>query len=278
MKTIRFLPVLWLGLWAWSCSNNDNSIKIDSPVSETATPRSYPVQDVTFQSIDDVPISATFAQLEQSDELRPAVILVHDLLSQNGKNEWFFFFEDLLERGYLPLAIDLRGHGNTPLPNDERPGPGLLIIDVENSHLDVKAAIDWLKQQQGVDFGRIAVIGHGGGANVAYVSVGAFPSEIQAVVAVSPGFWSPNDSAPLVVGNDIDQFAPHSVLYMVGEQDDIPNTDLSYFDFIQTLASLTADPTATRVFPGAAHGLDLLGGDPEAVEILLDWLDVQLQQ
>ena len=277
MKTLRFLPVLFIGLGVLNCSENDDKIVIDSPVGEDGKARSYPIQDVTFSSIDGVTVSATFAQIEADEQLRPAVILIHDPLSLEGKYEWILFFEDLLARGYLPLALDLRGHGETPLPDDGRPGAGLIIADIENSYLDVKAAIDWLKKQPGVDFGRIAVVGHGGGANVAYVSIGAFPEEIQAAVAVSPGFWNPNDLEPLVVGAEIDEFAPHSILYMVGEQDDIPNSELSYFKFTQDLAKATKEPTATRVFSGNTHGLELLSREAQAVDIMIDWLDAHLQ-
>ena len=52
MKTLRFLPVLFIGLGVLNCSENDDKIVIDSPVGEDGKARSYPIQDVTFSSID----------------------------------------------------------------------------------------------------------------------------------------------------------------------------------------------------------------------------------
>ncbi|MFT5378451.1 MAG: pimeloyl-ACP methyl ester carboxylesterase, partial [Candidatus Latescibacterota bacterium] len=171
---------------------------------------------------------------------------------------------------------DLRGHGQTPLPDDREV---LLIEDLENSFLDVHATLNWLLDQQGINANRIAVIGTGSGGNVAYVSSGVFPQQIRTGISLSPGLWEATSLGPLVVGSGIDPFIPRSMLFMVGAQDELqgPDTLLSYADFARNLEATTADPKSLRVFQNsAAHGIDLINNVPEAMDLLFLWLENNL--
>ena len=60
----------------------------------------------------------------------------------------------------------------------------LQLVDLENSFLDVHAALTWLQSQDGVDANRVAVVGSGSGGNIAYVSLGVFPEQIK--TGISP--------------------------------------------------------------------------------------------
>ena len=67
------------------------------------------------------------------------IILLHDL--GGSKSDWLNntdTFVALLERGYAVLAIDMRGHGQTPLPDDRQV---LELVDLELSFFDVHAAL-----------------------------------------------------------------------------------------------------------------------------------------
>ena len=278
--------VLALLAGTWGCGEDNKGIEIAGPDLEEGVGRSYPIESVSFQSVDQVTVSALFGKIPEGEvQDRPVVILVHDL-GVGTKDEWGFFFEALLDQGYLPLSIDLRGHGQTPLPDDGRAQANLLLADVENSHLDVQAALIWLSSQQGVDIQRVAVVGNGVGGNVAFVSAGAFPQQVKTAVALSAGLWD-LDFNPLVVGAGVESFSPQSVLFMAGEQDFVidqtgavitaPNGQpLSYVGFAQLLAGVTEDPKQLQVFPGTNdHGLDLLN-NANAVDVLLDWLETYL--
>lgn len=281
LTPLAFLCVLFIG-----CGDDDDGAKITGPVDQTGTGEFFPIRSVSFPARDGVEVSGLFGQFQADDEKRPVVIFVHDVdPSQHDKFDWLFFFEQIFAAGYMPLSIDLRGHGDTPLPTDDRPAElaGLLTIrDVENSYLDVEAALRWLRDQPGADTDRVAVVGDGGGGNVAFVSTGAFPQQVKAAVALSPGLLAQDASGALVqivVGDDVEPFAPHSILFMVGEQDflQISQTQsIGYAGFSTSLHELTTDPKTLAIIPGSDdHGLDLLGDD-NAVQILLDWLDVNL--
>ena len=283
MRLYRCSLLLILAVALWSCGDDDGDgpriLGPDVPKAAPGEEEIFTVRQVSFTSVDSVEVSALFG-LVDGDEARPVVILVHEV--EGSKEEWLRatpLFSDLLNRGYNVLAIDLRGHGATLLPEDSQP---LSWEDVEESFLDVGAALTWLRSQGAtVDPTRIAVVGTGVGGNVAYVSMGAFPLQIKTAVCLSPGAWAGSDEiVPIVIGEGLTNFSPHSILYMVGENDVLTLTnggELSFLDFAVFLLGRTADPSNVVVLPNSAdHGLDILNNNPQAYEFFFSWLEDRL--
>jgi len=261
------------------CSEDDDNVTLAGPDFPTGPGRFYNVETVSFATVDAVSVSASYGRLPGA-AAHPVVILVHEVGSTAAAHqEWLSsgVFEELLEGGYNVLALDLRGHGSSTLPDDGRDQAVLLVTDLEDMHLEVRAAVTWLRTQTSADNARIAVIGNGIGGNIAYVSMGAFPEDLQAGVALSPGFWD-QELQPLVIGGGITPFAPHSMLYVVGESDlvALSETDsLSYAGFARVLASETVNPSL-QVFSGDSnHGLALLQS-PTTLQLILEWLQTHL--
>ena len=280
LRQLLFPLAFWL---AAGCATRSDDITIEGPGLPTGPGIVYPVKDVTFTTVDSVQVSARYGHPTGSGP-NPVVILVHDIGEIStfiGGLEWLVagLFERLLEEGYAPLAIDLRGHGNTPYPDDGRPSQTLLIADIENFHLDVRAALNWLKAEPSADIGRIAIVGSGVGGNVAFVSMGAFPDDLQAGVALSPGVFHPSTLEPLAVGAEVVDFSPHSMMFLVAANDTRQvgeDLELSYAAFASVLNDQTDMPKKLRVYEDQeAHGLDLLQ-DPGVVNELLSWLEEHL--
>ena len=269
--------------WVWllaigvvGCSDSEEELQIVGPELPQGPGRAYPISAVSFSSIDSVEVSALFGTA-QADELLPVVILLHDL--GGNKSDWLSATDTyvaLLERGYAVLAIDMRGHGQTPLPDARQV---LELIDLELSFLDVHAALVWLQSQSKVDVSRIAVVGTGSGGNVAYVSSGRMPELIKTGVSLSPGLWGAASLEPLVIGAGLEPFGPRSMLFMAGDQDQIQAGDviLSYAEFARSLEAQTAEPKDVRVFPDSAdHGFALLDNVAEAQDLFFLWLEENL--
>jgi len=270
-------------LGSLGCGEDAQDAQITGPDLPKGAGRAYQIEQVSFPSADGVQVSALLGDPQgilQTGQRLPVVILVHDLFS--SKEEWAFFLEELLTRQYLTLAIDLRGHGETPLPNDNRESPDLALEDIEESYLDVKAALMWVATLPQADASRVALLGNGLGGNVAYVSTGVFPAQIKAAVVLSPGgLWDRDTLEPLVIGAGQDPFSPHSILYLVGADHVFTyrdqNVQLKFSAVADTLASHTADPKTVKIFSNTADGgLDLLHNKPEAVQLLLAWLETYL--
>ena len=269
--------------WVWllaigvvGCSDSEEELQIVGPELPQGPGRAYPISAVSFSSIDSVEVSALFGTA-QADGLLPVVILLHDL--GGNKSDWLNdtdTYVALLERGYAVLAIDMRGHGQTPLPDARRV---LELIDLELSFFDVHAALVWLQSQSKVDVSRIAVVGTGSGGNVAYVSSGRMPELIKTGVSLSPGLWGAASLEPLVIGAGLEPFGPRSMLFMAGDQDQIQAGDviLSYAEFARSLEAQTAEPKDVRVFPDSAdHGFALLDNVAEAQDLFFLWLEENL--
>lgn len=265
---------------AAGCSDDDDA-DFQSPGLPTGPGRLYSVGDVSFTTADGVLVSARFGQ-NSSAGRSPVVILLHDI-SLNGL-EWELpdlglpMVEQLLERGYLPLIIDSRGHGGTPLPKDGRPTQSLNPDDIDNLHLEVRAALDWLRTQPAADVSRVAVMGSGMGGNAAYVSMGAFPDLLKAGIALSPGIFNLTTGESLGVGAELSSFEPHSMLFVAGEDDllSVNQTQVTAASvFAAALFEGTGEPKMLESRPNSLHG-SLLLQDPAVVEAVLAWLEDNL--
>lgn len=272
-----------LRTWVWvlaagvvGCGDSEDDLQIVGPELPKGPGRVYPVSSVSFPANDGVEVSALFGTIKDGASL-PVVILLHDL--GGSKSDWLNntgTYVALLERGYAVLALDMRGHGDTPLPDDREV---LELIDLEQGFLDVHAALIWLQSQSMVNVSRIAVVGSGSGGNVAYVSLGTFPEQIKTGVSLSPGLWGASSLEPLVTGAGLEPFGPRSMLFMAGEQDQIQAGDsvLSYADFARSLEAQTAAPKELRVFLDSAdHGFALLDNIAEAQDLFFLWLEENL--
>ncbi|MBI3411680.1 MAG: alpha/beta fold hydrolase [Planctomycetes bacterium] len=69
------------------------------------------VAKVHFPTADGVEIQGTFYQATQRNA--PAVILLHALGENSGKQSWIHLAEELQKSGYSVLTFDFRGHGNS---------------------------------------------------------------------------------------------------------------------------------------------------------------------
>ena len=270
--------------WVWmlavgvlGCGDSEEDLQIVGPELPQGSSRAYPITAVSFTSIDSVEVSALFGTAQDGESL-PVVILLHDL--GGNKSDWLNntgTYLALLERGYAALAIDMRGHGQTSLPDGRQT---LELIDLERSFLDVHAALLWLQSQSKVDISRIAVVGSGSGGNVAYVCSGVFPELIKTSVSLSPGLWGSASLERLVIGTGLESFGPRSMLFMVGDQDQIAVSEdriLSYKDFASFLVEQTAEPKDLRVFTDSAdHGYALLDNVIEAQDLFFLWLEENL--
>ena len=119
------------------------------------------------------------------------------------------------------------------------------------------------------------------GANAAYVSMGAFPNELQAGVALSPGIFNLSTGESLGVGTGIASFAPHTMFFVASQGDPIVVNATgageveSASDFAQRLHNLTAEPKQFSSRPDNLHG-SLLFQDPVVFDAVLAWLKTHL--
>lgn len=179
-------------------------------------------------------------------EKAPGVLLLH--IYGGSRADWASFARGLQERGTAALALDLRGHG-------ESPGPQSWTMALS----DVRAAWDTLIARPEVDGQRSAIVGASIGANLALM-MGANNPGVVTVIALSPGLDYQRLEPSLLMSN----FGARPVL-LVASQDDAYS-----YTSAQQLAAL-APLAETYFFTNAGHGM-LMFNDPALEPLLLDWL------
>ena len=160
---------------------------------------------VTFKSFDLVDLHASFAMPSGIPAPVPAVLLLHGY--GEDRSVWKDFGQQLLNRGWAVMALDLRGHGESKSRN-QRPiqaSPDWRK-DPHEFPVDLDPALDWLKSQPRIDTRKIVIIGSDVGANLALIASGRYP-EVRTVVAIKP-----NLDESLALAGSAQDFQPRSAL------------------------------------------------------------------
>lgn len=117
--------------------------------------------DITLSTTDGKTLTGYLSTSETSSPGAPGVVLVHQF--QRDDEQWGDLPDLLAGDGYITLAFNLRGHGDSD-PND---GPlGDLLSDPVAAPADLTAALDYVAGDGGADPARIAVIGTSIGASL----------------------------------------------------------------------------------------------------------------
>jgi acetyl esterase/lipase len=103
----------------------------------------------------------------------PGMVIAHGWDPQGQRHGLYVALADALaRRGYAVLTFNLRGYPGSDLPAG---WDGFTIDELAG---DVIAALDWLRNREGVDPDRVALLGHSYGADL-----------VIPVLARDPGIW-----------------------------------------------------------------------------------------
>lgn len=178
---------------------------------------------------------------EPPRRLAPAVLFLP--MQGRGKEEWVPLATRLRQEGYGVLALDLREQGRTSR---------------EQLLADVAAGFAFLREQKKVDAARIGLIGADLGANVALDFAAAEPL-VRLAVLLSPG----QNYRGVAAEPALRDYGGRPLLLVAAEE------DVSSAQAVRRLAEAAQGEAVAKLYPGAAHGTDLLGvGLPLGEELL----------
>lgn len=216
-----------------------------------------PERAAAFETTDHVTIQTTVYSPGSSSG--PGLILLHQ--AGSSRESWAPFARVARAEGYFSIAIDLRGHGqSTALPGHTNPG-----AFTKDDWLAVLQDIPRAKQKlidAGANPDKIAIMGASIGANLA-LRYAATDPQIQAVVLLSPG----EEYNGIGITQTVQTYSDRPILLMATQNDGYAARSAKKLD------DLAPEYTELRLYPGAAHGTDLLTGVPVAAEQVLMWLD-----
>lgn len=200
---------------------------------------------------------------------RPGIIIAHGIAS--SKQIMSGIALELARRGFVTLAIDLVGHGNS----------GGSLESAKDLSLGTSAAIQYLKSQPYVNASDIALVGHSLGAGAIRAAAAASDQSIIATVFIAGGFGS--TVADPAYGILTTEF-PRNLLVIVGQYDslfDLPQLETEILPPVfgtpdpvipGMLYGSFSDQTARKlVTPDTTHLLEPL--DPTAISEIDSWME-----
>jgi pimeloyl-ACP methyl ester carboxylesterase len=202
---------------------------------------------VSFRAADGMQLSADL--YEPLAQPAPAVVLVHMLT--RSRRDWAPTAERLQEAGFVALAVDLRGHGQSGAPANP-------AGDLAPMGRDVQAAVAFLRSRNNVVTGRIGIAGASLGANLAVLVAAADPS-VRSLALLS----AVSDYRGLRIEAALRK-VERPVLLVAGSDD-------SYA--LRSAASLGATGARREIvtLPAAGHGTTMLARQPDLAGRLVDW-------
>jgi alpha-beta hydrolase superfamily lysophospholipase len=219
------------------------------------TPTPTPSTDfVTFsiEAADGATLTARFYPPETSPA--PGVLLLH--MWQRQKGDWASFASRLQQEGYAAMTLDLRGHGASE-------GTAAGTLDQRLWTDDIVRAWTVMAEQPSVDVERTAIVGASIGANVA-LRAAAFEDRVQAVVLLSPGL----DYHGITTLEAMTEYGDRPALIVASQED-------AYA--AESAEELAQGGKVLTLYPGSGHGTELLATQPDVVNLMLGWLNQQLE-
>jgi alpha-beta hydrolase superfamily lysophospholipase len=202
---------------------------------------------VTLTTDDGVSLAATV--WEPPGQPLAGIVLVHG--PSRTRRDWDRLAEQLAMRGFVVIAVDLRGHGDSGAPG----APG----DLATMALDVTAAAMHLLSRPDVRPG-LGVVGASAGGTLAVLATRSVPS-VRSFVFLS----TPLDFRGLRVEEPLRKAGERAALVIAS------NEDVYAARSARALAEIGPGPRELMLVEGAGHGARILASRPDLVPVVVDW-------
>ena len=244
------IPVPQVTNTAQSSDSEKKTEIIETPGNEVSAVTSQPGngENLTLTTSDGVKLVVDFYTPESLIDKPDVLILVHE--AYLDRSSWDGFTIAAQENGYAVITLDLRGHGQSG---------GDLVFDEAMDH-DIDAVLDWISASPDLNVDRVAIAGASVGANLA-LRAGARHPQIKSLVLLSPGmnYWE------IGIENAILDYGRRPLLLVASEGDAYSATS------VQRLNEIGRGYDKLVIFPGAAHGTEMIRGQPDLSLLMLDW-------
>ena len=148
-------------------------------------------ETVSLKTEDGFPLKGTLTRPATSGAARGGILLLHN--ARGDRRAFATQVKELSALGFLCLALDMRGHGESLLDANGKalPVDGPILNDPGKNpffsmHRDAKAGLAMLVEK-GAPAGSLGVVGAGAGASVALLTTIEHPTIVHALTLLSPG-------------------------------------------------------------------------------------------
>jgi pimeloyl-ACP methyl ester carboxylesterase len=181
-----------------------------------------------------------------------AVILLHG--EGRTRADWASVGADMVRSGMLVVAVDLRGHGESPLAG----GAALDDAGWAKMSADVQAAVAWARAKGATTVSLVGVDVTG----IVALQVAVADPKIASVTLVSPRV----SGHGIKISEVLPTYKDRPILFVAGSTDTIG---------VRTVAALetnTVAPYLASIVDGGTTGPGLFARDPDAGGLLVAWV------
>lgn len=221
---------------------------------------------VQWMSKDGVDLHATLYEKTQSTQSSsPGLILLHSV--NESRAIWVGAAERFVDLGFVVLAVDLRGHGESTTKSGQVYSENTFNhSDWQSSIHDIALAKEALLTA-GANPDNLFILGSGLGANIGF-KYAHTDSAIQGMILLSPGL----EYNTISIEQSMSENRRLPVLFLA------TNGDSYSAGSVEKLKVLTPAYAESRLYPGTAHGIDLLNGNSKVMGDIQNWLDPIVQK
>ncbi len=229
-------------------------------------------QEISFETEDGWTITGALHLPDDMDEGRkiPAVLLVHG--ARHDRSAYHHLAPLLVKKNLAVLRIDWRGRGKSRLKDGRRHDVDELPQSDDGwnkVHVDVKAAIDFLASQKGVDPDRIGVVAATFATNQVLLAALA-DSRLKTIVVVTS--YVLDDKAKSYLKSD----SSPPILFLAS-QEDYNHRYGSLAEFTVEAHRLSQNPESRLVmYEGLGRGTAMFHTNPEIEPMITEWVAEKL--
>jgi dienelactone hydrolase len=232
-------------------SNAKNIAPVATPPPAAPAEPGAPMR-VTFSTDDDAGVQIVGDLYVPEKTPAPAVLALHQW--DASRATYKDFAKQMRDAGFVVLAIDGRGFGESTEGSDGKVEPGW------NTQDDIAAAIDYLKEQPSVDAQRIGIVGASYGASNALIYAADDAVSVRSVALLSVGL---NYHESLPTEPAIKKYGDRPLL-MVAAKDDPDSAAAT-----EKLAATAKNAKyRTQIYDAGGHGTALLAATVGGTELL----------
>lgn len=192
-------------------------------------------------------------------EARPVVILLP--MMANDRKSWGDFPKKLSAAGYVVLAMDQRGHGESVWRGKKKVTYSQFTNgDFAKMVSDLDAVLAVLAKEKNADISRAGILGASIGANAALVYAAGHPA-VKAVALLSPGM----EYRGITTAEAAAAYGNRPALVVASKDDSYSASSA------QKLAGKIGATASLKIYDGAEHGTRLFAEQKDFGQFLLDW-------
>lgn len=211
---------------------------------------------ITIKTLDGIDIAGKFYDIPDP---KGGAVFLH--MMPATKDSWDDLALRFAKEGYLALAIDLRGHG------ESEGGPEgykkFSDEDHQKSILDVDAAVKYLLAK-GVAVNQVVLLGASIGANLALKYVADHP-DFKTAILLSAG----SNYRGIMTLPAAEALKPGARVFFVTSRDDNGNSD----DTQKIFAAVPGDvEKRLHIYEHAGHGTNMLEKEPKLSNLMMEFV------